>query len=111
VYLRRRRYFVEHFVVALHLFTFLLLFGQVVVASLNWLGRLASFDLPRPLSMAIGLAMLATLLGYFTLACRTAYRCGWGGALAGLASVLFGLLLANIVVYRALQFVLTLALA
>lgn len=110
-YLARRRHFVEHFVVALHLFTFLLLFGQVVVASLNWLGRLGSFDLPRPLSMAIGLAMLATLLGYFTLACRTAYRCGWGGALAGLAAVLFGLLFANIVVYRALQFVLTLALA
>jgi len=109
-YLRRRRYFVEHFVVALHLFTFLLLFGQLVVASLNWLARHASFDLPRPLALAMGLGMLATVCGYFLLACRSAYRTGWASALGGLLAVLFGLLFANIVVYRALQFLATLAL-
>ena len=38
-YFRRKRWFVEHFVVALHLFSFLLLFGQLVVATLNWLAR------------------------------------------------------------------------
>jgi hypothetical protein len=110
-YRRRRHYFVEHFVVALHLFTFLLGFGQLVVASLNWIAAHVGFDLPRPLAMAIGLAMLATVFSYFTQACRVAYRTGWGGALAGLAAVLLGLLFANIVVYRALQFLLTLALA
>jgi len=111
VYLRSRRYFVEHFVVSLHLFTFLLLFGQLVVASLNWIAAHVSFDLPRPAAMAIGLAMIATVLGYFAQACRVAYRTGWGGALAGLVAVCFGLLFANIVVYRALQFLVTLALA
>ena len=109
-YLRHRRYFVEHFVVALHLFTFLLLFGQVVVASLNWASGHLSFELPQALARVIGLAMAASVLGYFALACRRAYRCGWGGALAGLAAVLVGLLFANIVVYRALQFVATLLL-
>ena len=111
VYWRRRRYFVEHFVVALHLFAFLLLFGQLVVASLNWLAAHASFDLPRPIAMSIGLAMVAAVLGYFTQACRVAYRCGWPGALLGLVAVVFGMLFANIVVYRALQFLLTLLLA
>jgi len=110
-YWRRRHYFVEHFVFSLHVFTFLLLFGQLVVASLNWVAAHVDFDLPRPLAMAIALAMVATVLGYFTQACRVAYRTGWPGALLGLGAVVFGMLFANIVVYRALQFVFTLALA
>ena len=110
-YWRRRRYYVEHFVVALHLFAFLLLFGQLVVASLNWVASQVSFDLPRPFGLAIALALIATITGYFAQACRVAYRTGWAGALVGLAAVLFGLLFANIVVYRALQFLVTLALA
>jgi hypothetical protein len=109
VYLPRRRYFVEHFVVALHLFTFLLIFGQVVVASLNWLASHVQFDLPVIAMRAIGYALVATIFGYFGLACRTAYRTGWGAALLGLGAVLFALLFANIVVYRALQFLATLA--
>jgi len=108
-HLRRKRYFVAHFVVSLHLFTFLLLFGQLVVASLNWLARHVSFDLPRPIAASIGLAMVAIILGFFALAFRTAFRRSWLGSLGGLAAVLFGLLFANIVVYRALQFLVTLA--
>jgi len=110
VYFRRRRWFVEHFVVALHLFAFLLLFGQLVVASLNWLVEHVRIDLPNAVGRAIGLALLATVLGYFTLACRTAYRTGWAGAIGGLLAVVAGLLVANVVVYRALQFVVTLLL-
>jgi hypothetical protein len=109
-YFRRKRWFVEHFVVALHLFSFLLLFGQLVVATLNWLARHAGFELTRAVATSIGLALLATVLGYFAQACRRAYRTGWAGALLGLAAVLAGLLFANIVVYRALQFVATLLL-
>jgi hypothetical protein len=111
VYWRRRRYFVEHFVFSLHVFTFLLLFGQVVVASLNWIAAHVSFDLPRPVSLAIAFAMGGVVVGYFAQACRVAYRTGWSGALLGLVAVVFGMLFANIVVYRALQFVFTLALA
>jgi hypothetical protein len=110
-YARRRRYFVDHFVVALHLFTFLLLFGQLVVASLNWLAGHVELALPRYVGGGIGLAMVATVFGYFLLACRNAYRTSWPGALLGLGAVLFGVLFANIVVYRALQFLVTLALA
>jgi len=111
VYWRRRHYFVEHFVVSLHLFTFLLLFGQLVVASLNAIAAHVDFDLPRPASMAIAVAMIAAVLYYFTKACRVAYRTSWPGAMSGLFAVVFGMLFANIVVYRALQFVVTLALA
>ena len=108
VFIRRKRWFVEHFVVALHLFSFLLLFGQLVVASLNWLARHASFELPRAIAMSIGLAMVAAVFGYFARACQVAYRTSWGGAIAGLLAVVVGLLFANIVVYRSLQFVATL---
>jgi hypothetical protein len=111
VYWRRRHYFVEHFVVALHLFAFLLLFGQLVVASLNAIAAHVDFDLPRPASMAIAFTMITAVLFYFTQACRVAYRTSWPGAVAGLFAVVSGMLFANLAVYRALQFVCTLALA
>jgi hypothetical protein len=110
VYWRRRRYFVEHFVVALHLFTVLLLFAQLVVAPLNWLADRAGIELSAASGQLLKLFLTTVVFGYILLACRNAYRCGWGAALFGLFGVLVGLLIANLWVYRALQFLITLAL-
>lgn len=110
VYWRQRRYFAEHFVVALHLFTFLLLFAQLLVAPLNWVGTHWLPSGPPMVGPALRISLTLLLCGYILLACRHAYRSGWGAALLGLASVLVGLLFGNILVYRALQFVVTLAL-
>jgi hypothetical protein len=108
-FVRQRRYFAEHFVVALHLFTFLLLFVQIVVTPLHWLTETRGVVIPGPLLTALGTTLAGTLLLYFLLACRTAYRAGWGGAALGLLAVLSGLWVGNLWVYRALQFVVTLA--
>jgi hypothetical protein len=106
---RQRRFFAEHFVVALHLFTFLLLFVQIVVTPLHWLTETRGVVIPGPLLTALGTTLAGTLLLYFLLACRTAYRAGWGGAVLGLLAVLFGLWVGNLWVYRTLQFLVTLA--
>jgi hypothetical protein len=110
VYARQRRYFAEHFVVALHLFTFLLLFAQVVVAPIHWLATTTGVSLPPVGRMVLAIALAGALLAYFLLACRTAYRAGWGAATLGLFALLLALWFANLWVYRTLQFVVTLAL-
>jgi len=107
VYVRKRRYFAEHFVVALHLFAFVLLFVQIVFWPLHWLSDHTSVDLSIA-RIPIVLAVAGSLLGYILVACRTAYRTGWPAAVAGLLGVLGGLFVANVVVYRALQFLVTL---
>jgi hypothetical protein len=110
VYVRQRRYFVEHFVVALHLFTFLLVYMQLVGLPLQWLSLHTAIRIPAPFGAALPLAMAVVLFAYILLACRNAYRSGWGAAALGLVAVLVGLWFANLWVYRALQFLITLAL-
>ncbi|MGH8029075.1 MAG: DUF3667 domain-containing protein [Arenimonas sp.] len=110
VYVRKRRYFAEHFVVALHLFTFLLLFVQAAVTPLAWLAGHTGVDLPPPFGALLAYALFGLLSAYLLAACRTAYRIGWGAATPGLVALLFGLWFANLWVYRTLQFVVTLQL-
>ena len=110
VYWRRRRLFVEHTVVALHQFTFLLLFAQLLLAPMEWLVNRVGIRFPPPSGRLLGLALVGLVFAYILVACRTAYRTGWGGAVLGFVAVLTGVMVANIVVYRALQFVVTLAL-
>jgi hypothetical protein len=110
VYWQRRRYFAEHFVVALHAFTFLLLFAQGVLAPLDWLGTHFDVALPPPFGHVLAYALLAWVLAYLLFAARNAYRTGWLGAVPGFVALVLGLGIANIVFYRALQFVVTLAL-
>jgi hypothetical protein len=107
-YARQRRWFAEHFVVALHLFTFLLLFAQLAVTPIHWLVENATIGLPEGAYRVLALLLMGVLLTYFLLACRTAYRVGWGAASAGLLALLVALWFANLWVYRALQFVVTL---
>jgi len=108
VYARQRRWFADHFVVALHLFTFVLLFAQLVVAPLAWLAVHTNLELPAPYDRILAFIVLGAPLAYFLCACRTAYRVGWGSAAAGMVALLVALWFANLWVYRALQFVVTL---
>jgi hypothetical protein len=110
VYVRQRRWFAGHFVVALHLFTFLLLFVQVVVTPLHWLPEGAGVALPPAFFATVAVVLAGTLCTYFLLACRKAYGVGWLASASGLLAVLFGLWFANLWVYRTLQFLVTLAL-
>jgi hypothetical protein len=107
-YARQRRWFAEHFVVALHLFTFVLLFAQVAVTPVHWLVENAAPGLPAGAYRVLALLLMGVLLTYFLLACRTAYRVGWGAAATGLFALLVALWFANLWVYRTLQFVVTL---
>jgi hypothetical protein len=108
VFVRQRRYFAEHLVVALHLFTFVLLFAQGAVTPIHWVAESAAIPLPATGYRVLALLLLGVLLAYFLLACRTAYRVGWGAATAGLLALLLALWFANLWVYRTLQFVVTL---
>jgi hypothetical protein len=110
VFVRQRRYFTEHLVVALHLFAFLLLFAQLVIAPLNWLGRNVPLPAPDWLGMVLALLLTGAVFAYLLLACRVAYRARWPMAALGMCAAAAGLLLANLWFYRALQFVVTLLL-
>jgi hypothetical protein len=109
-YAPQRRWFADHFVVALHLFTFVLLFAQVVVTPIHWLSLHTALVLPPWLRTVLAFALLGGLLAYFLFACRTAYRVGWGAAALGLVVLVVALWFANLWVYRTLQFLVTLAL-
>lgn len=99
--LRRDRsiWFAEHVIVALHLFTFVLLFMQVQPL----------FDV---LPDAIEIALLPTvLIGHAALSLRRAYRAGWLWSALAAVAVVATLVAANLYVYRTLQFLIALAIA
>lgn len=104
-----RRYFAEHFVVALHFFAFAL-------AALEIVGQVRGFGLAvlppdwRPGEAVYDWTMRLLLPGYLLLALRRAYGVGWLHALAGAAGMLAVVLVVNLYVYRAVQFVVTFAL-
>ena len=105
-----KRYYAEHVVAALHYFTFVLAFVELVLLPgafvAEWLGG-SGGAMPGWVR-----ALNATVLfAYAVLLVRRGYGSGWGRALlAGLALpvLLFAI---NITVYRALQFAIVFALA
>jgi len=108
----RRRYYAEHFVVALGLVTFVLLLMQAVVNPMVWLYAVAHRAwgvLPGgSVASTIGQATLVAVLAHFALACRRCYRSGWPmGVLQG-ALAFLALGLTSIFVYRPVQFLLSL---
>ena len=94
--------------VALHLFTFLLLFMQIVLWPANWLVNTAGVTAPEWLATPLVTIVGVTVAGYMARACAVAYRGGWVAGLVGLVAVLLGMWVANLWVYRALQFLITL---
>ena len=108
MFARPRRYFAEHFVVALHFFAFALasleivwqLQGLIKLLPLAW----------QPPDAAYDWLMRALLPTYTVLALRRAYDVDWLHALAGAVGMIAVVLVANLYVYRAVQFLVTFAL-
>ena len=104
-----RRYFAEHFVVALHFFAFALA-ALEIVGQIRGLGLVALPAAWRPPEALYDWTMRAVLPGYLLLALRRAYGVGWLHAAAGAAGMLAVVLAVNLYVYRAVQFMVTFAL-
>jgi hypothetical protein len=104
---RHGLYYAEHVVVALHLFAFLLFLLELVVLPVSWLS--AAFGvttMPRwfaPASMAV-------VLAYYVRALQVAYAQPLWKALPRAVLLFLLLWVFSVVVYRALQFALIMAL-
>lgn len=108
---RRRYFYAEHFVVALGLVTFLLLFVQLVIwpgsAIHTWFMRqMGNIDSSMP--WWVLLAVVLIFVGHFSLACRRCYESRWPVALGQGLLAFVALAAASILFYRPLQFLLSL---
>jgi len=105
----RRRYFAEHFVVALHFYTFALLALQFVSHAY----LLMQWVLPTPWvppERGLDWLMRALFAGYGVLSVRCAYRIGWPWAVVAGIGMLGAALATNLYVYRTATFIITFAL-
>ncbi|HEY0232718.1 MAG TPA: DUF3667 domain-containing protein [Dokdonella sp.] len=109
LFVRQHRYFAEHFVVALHFFTFALVSLQIVMH----VQALLQFALPpswMPPDAAIDGFMRVLFPLYAVLSLRRAYAVGWLPSIGAAAAMLAAVVAVNLYVYRAAQFMLTFAL-
>jgi len=104
----QRRYYAEHFVFALHYLSFWMLSLQVVLQLSN-LANLLPGGL-RPPDTAYDWLMRTLLPAYAVLAVRRAYCTGWIKAILGAFGLVAAIVLFNLFVYHAVQFVVTFAL-
>ncbi|HXR62559.1 MAG TPA: DUF3667 domain-containing protein [Rudaea sp.] len=105
---RQRHYYAEHFVFALHYLAFWMIALQVVAQSINLLHGLPAGWAP-PLAF-YDWVMRALLAVYAVLALRRAYSTGWLGATITATGLIASIVLVNLYLYRAAQFVITFAL-
>lgn len=108
---RSRRYYAEHFVAALGMLTFVLLFVQLLVKPGEWLYTRA-IALAGHAGTGMPLFALAGLLlacaWHFAAACRRCYGSRWPMAAVQGMAVFAALAAANIWIYRPVQFLLSL---
>jgi len=104
----QRRYYAEHFVFALHYLSFWMLSLQVVLQLSNLLNLLPAAL--HPPDAAYDWMMRTLLPAYAVLAVRRAYSTGWPKALLGAFGLVAAIVLFNLFVYHAVQFVVTFAL-
>lgn len=108
---RSRRFFAEHFVVALGMITFALMLVEVVVlpASIlyEWLLARAGIGSSGMPGWAL-LALVIALVVHFACACRRCYGSAWWASLLQGCIAFFALALTSELVYRPVQFVLSL---
>jgi hypothetical protein len=109
VYWRRRRYFAEHLVVATHLFTFMLLFVQLVLLPGGWLYAVLGFATGSGLPPVVSAVTAGVLGGYFALALRRSYDAPWWQALLLPLPLLLLMMTGSVYAYRTLQFLVTFA--
>lgn len=103
---RRRLYFAEHAVVATHLFTFTLLYIQLVMLPLGWLlDRMGRIE--GPIAFWLVMATLALMGLHYARAVRRVYAPpGWLSLLAPVLLITV-MMLGNLYLYRTLQFLVT----
>jgi len=104
IFLKRKRFFVEHFIYALYFFSFLLLWACVWVGILNiskWLGMPHNQVL-----LPIGLALMIVI--YLFVSMRKFYHVNWIVA-TGATLLMTALLWIDVVFYRFLMFIVTFA--
>lgn len=107
----RRRYFAEHFVVALSLVTFTLMFVQLVVHPCAWAYQwlMAHLGSPREgMPGNVAWVLVAVNVLYFSAACRRCYGGGWPLALLRGLLAFVALGIGSLVLYRGLQLLVTL---
>ncbi|HSE13406.1 MAG TPA: hypothetical protein VLB69_12295, partial [Rudaea sp.] len=108
MFARQRRYYAEHFVFALHYLAFWMLSLQVVLQISNVVNLLpAALHLP---DAAYDWMMRTLLPAYAVLAVRRAYATGWIKAVLGAVGLVAAIVLFNLYVYHAVQFMVTFAL-
>jgi hypothetical protein len=108
IFVRQRRYFAEHFVVALHYLTFAMLTIQIIVQTSNVIDWLLPNDTPIP-DDVLNWTVRVVLVTYAVLALRRVYAIGWVASVAASAVMIAALVYVNIYLYRALQFAVTFA--
>jgi hypothetical protein len=109
LFARQHRYYAEHFVVALHFFSFTLVALQIVVHAQG----LLEFALPAawvPSGTTLDGFMRIVLPTYAVLSLRRAYAVGWVQSIVAAAGMLAVVLVVNLYVYRTVQFLVTFAL-
>ena len=109
VFVGQRRYFAEHFVVALHFFSFAMIALEVVLQGTGLMHLL----LPAawyPPDWVFDWLMRTLLPLYATLALRRAYGVGWAYAMAAAFVMLAVVVTVNLYFYRAVEFAVTYAL-
>ena len=107
---RSRRYYAEHFVVALGMTTFALLFVQLLLKPAEWLYTRVHGWLGTSGGMpaVVPLLLLAIFVGHFAAACRRCYDGGWWRALVQGIAAFVAFAAASMWVYRPAQFLLAL---
>lgn len=104
IFFKRKLYFAEHFIYALYLFSFFLLWVCLWVGFLSlckWLG------MPH-IQVLLPVGLYTGLMWYLLISLRRYYRLTWIRTIA-LAVVMTGLILANIMLYRFQIFMVTFA--
>lgn len=108
---RSRRYYAEHFVTALGMVTFLLLFVQLVMKPVAWAYAALRGGMGASVGGMPGIAvwgLVALSVAHFAVACRRCYDSRWWTALLQGGAAFVALGATTILVYRPVQFVLAL---
>jgi hypothetical protein len=109
LFVRQRRYFAEHFVVALHFFAFALITLQLAVQA----HALMSHVLPPawvPSDKSLDWFIRILFPTYAILAIHRVYAVGWMSSVVAGTAMMAGTLAVNLYVYRVVEFLVTFAL-
>lgn len=108
---RSRRYFAEHFVLALTMMAFTMLFVQAVVVPAAWVylqARVALGLAPGGMPTLVRLALVLVNIVFFSIACRRCYGSAWWLAIVQGIGAFAALAFGSLFLYRGLQLLITL---